>query len=89
MKRRRAAPDLVVHGVTAEEWTKRYGVEPFSHPCEDCGRPRTTTVPFVRGTLRGLRAPACECGAEEGVPYVIVRDPKHGSIFDMGGDLNG
>jgi hypothetical protein len=29
---------LTVHGVTAEEWTTRYGVEMFSHPCSECGR---------------------------------------------------
>jgi hypothetical protein len=73
-------PRLIVHGATAEEWTERYGVEPFSHPCSRCGRVLSTTVPFVQGTLRGLRAPACVCGNER-TPYVIVRDPQYGDLF--------
>lgn len=71
---------LIVHGVTAEEWTARYGVEPFSHPCFDCGRMCTTTIPFAQGTLRGLQAPRCECGNDR-TPYALVRDPAYGDLF--------
>ena len=71
---------LTVHGVTAEQWTARYGVEPYSHSCSRCGRVLTTTEPFAKGTLRGLRAPTCACGNER-TPYVVVRDPRHGDLF--------
>lgn len=53
---------LVVYGITAEQWQKRYGVEPFSHPCSECGTMLTTSLPFVEDTIHGLEAPTCECG---------------------------
>lgn len=84
--RRKRHPRLYVYGVTAEAWTKRYGVAAFSHPCFDCGRMCTTTIPFVQGTLRGLASPKCECGNER-TPFAMVRDPAHGDLFD--GDLSG
>jgi len=71
---------LIVYGVTAEQWTARYGVQPYSHPCSRCGLVLTTIEPFVKGTLRGLRAPTCSCGNER-TPYVVVRDPRHGDLF--------
>ncbi len=73
-------PRLIVHGITVEEWTARYGVEPFSHPCSECEILLTTTIPFIQGTLRGLCSPPCECGNEK-TPYGIVRDPKYGDLF--------
>jgi hypothetical protein len=79
------ACDLTVYGVTAEAWSKRYGMVPFTHPCFKCGAPATTTIPFARGTLRGLRAPLCACGHPT-PPYVMVRDAKHGDLLD--GDLD-
>jgi hypothetical protein len=71
---------LIVHGVTVETWTKRYGVLPFSHPCSECGRMLTTTIPFAQGTLRGLAAPRCVCG-NEATPYGLVRDSAYGDLF--------
>jgi hypothetical protein len=79
-RRPRYAPRLLVVGVTAEQWTARYGVKPYSHACGRCGRVLTTTEPFAKGTLRGLRAPTCLCGNER-TPYVVVRDPKYGDLF--------
>lgn len=73
-------PRLYVHGITAEEWTRRYGVQPFSYPCHDCGRMCTTTIPFAQGTLRGLASPTCACGNEK-TPYAMVRDPAYGDLF--------
>lgn len=73
-------PRLYVHGTTVAEWTRRYGIEPFTYPCSECGRPCRTTIPFVQGTLRGLQSPPCECGNDR-TPYAIVRDPKHGDLF--------
>ena len=71
---------LVVHGVTAEQWARRYDIEPFSHPCSKCGRTCETTIPFAHGTLRGLMSPPCECGNEL-TPYGFVRDPAYGDLF--------
>lgn len=62
---------LFVHGVSAEEWARRYDIAPFTHPCHDCGRPLTTSRPFAAGKMRGLAAPPCECGLEE-TPYCAV-----------------
>lgn len=73
-------PRFIVHGATAAEWTSRYGVEPFQHPCSECGRLLETTIPFIQGTLRGLSAPQCECGNEQ-TPFGLVRDPKYGDLF--------
>ena len=74
---------LLIYGIAAEEWTARYGVEPFSHPCASCGQILTTSIPFVQGQFRGLQAPCCECGTTEWKPpYAIVRDPKYGDLFD-------
>lgn len=72
---RRQAPRkptrLDVYGISVEAWTRRWGVQPFTSPCYECGRPLTTTIPFVVGDLRGLRAPACVCGQDR-APYVVV-----------------
>jgi hypothetical protein len=73
-------PMLVVYGVTAEEWTARYGVEAFSYPCDGCGTMLATTVPFAQGALRGLQAPRCACGNEL-TPFGVVRDPAYGDLF--------
>ncbi len=69
-----------VYGVTQEEWTRRFGVQPFSYPCYVCGRLLTTTIPFAQGTLRGLQAPTCECGDEK-TPFALVRDARYGDLF--------
>jgi hypothetical protein len=83
---------LLVHGVSAETWTKRYGIEPLTYPCHGCGRPLTTTIPFRQGQLVGLTAPKCECGEHKDPshpdgsrslpPYVLMRDPKCGDLLD-------
>lgn len=71
---------LLVHGQDPDEWARRYGIEPFTHPCSRCDAPLTTTVPFACGSLRGLLAPACSCGNTQ-TPYCVVRDPKHGDLL--------
>lgn len=73
-------PRFYVHGISAEAWSKRYGVEAFSYPCSECGRMCTTTLPFAQGQLRGLQAPPCPCGNEK-TPFGLVRDPKYGDLF--------
>jgi hypothetical protein len=73
-------PRFIVHGVTAEAWSKRWGVSIFEHPCTSCGRPRRTTIPFAQGTLRGLMAPPCACGNIKG-PFGLVRDARYGDLF--------
>ena len=74
---------LIVLGVTAEAWADRYGIVPFTHPCTRCKKPRTTSIPFAQGQLRGLVAPKCDCGHPH-PPYCIVRDPKYGDLFTGG-----
>jgi hypothetical protein len=76
-KKKRYPPRLLVYGVSTEEWMRRYGVEPFTAPCQDCGTPLTTTIPFVEGTLRGLKAPRCVCGQDQ-APYALVLEGPHG-----------
>lgn len=71
---------LIVHGADAARWAKRFGIEPFSHPCRRCGALLTTSVPFAYKTLRGLLAPSCACG-NQGTPYCMVRDPRFGDLF--------
>lgn len=73
-------PRLYVHGVTAEAWSARWGLESFTHPCSECGRPCTTTLPFAQGALRGLASPPCECGNAR-TPYELVRDARYGDLF--------
>ncbi len=63
---------LTVHGVDCLTWAARYKIMPFTHPCSDCGRPRTTSVPFACGPLRGLMAPPCACGTKSHC-YCVVR----------------
>lgn len=71
---------LYLHGVDPEAWAKRHEITPYTGPCGQCGRELTTSLPFVQGTLRGLRAPPCECGNEQ-TPYCVVRDSRHGDLF--------
>jgi hypothetical protein len=74
---------LTIYGVTAEDWTARYGVEPCTHPCSECGTMLTTTIPFVQGALRGLAAQTCPCGNAR-TPFTLVRDPRYGDLFTGG-----
>jgi hypothetical protein len=63
---------LVVHGVSAEAWAKRWGIEPVTTDCYVCKAPCSTTQPFAApGGLRGLMAPPCPCGHPTG-PYCVV-----------------
>lgn len=70
-----------VFGVDAESWARRHGITPYTGPCQECGRERTTSVPFADGDLRGLIAPRCECG-HEGTPYCVVVARGRGDLFD-------
>lgn len=79
------AERLMIHGITAEAWATRYDIEPVTVPCPTCGAPKVTSLPFAQGQLRGLAAPDCACG-DKGRTYCLVRDPKHGDLFD--GDLS-
>jgi hypothetical protein len=72
----------LVYGISQEAWTRRFGVEPFSHPCSECGEVLTTSLPFVQGQMRGLSAPRCKCGNDH-TPYAVVRDARYGDLFDV------
>jgi len=71
---------LLVLGATPAPWAERWGIEPFSHPCNECGLLLTTSVPFAVGTLRGLVAPRCVCGNER-TPWCVVRAWVAGDLF--------
>lgn len=73
-------PRFYVYGVTAETWAARHRIEIFSHPCLECGRTLTVSIPFAQGALRGLQAPPCECGNEM-TPYGLVRAEKYGDLL--------
>lgn len=79
---------MTVHGTTAVEWSRRYGIEPLMSDCHECGATLTTSIPFASlcGELRGLMAPECDCG-NSNTPYCLVRDPRFGDLFD--GPLSG
>jgi hypothetical protein len=62
---------LLVHGADPKRWAARYGIEPFTAPCADCGAALTTSIPLVVGRLRGLVAPRCVCGNDR-PPYCVV-----------------
>jgi hypothetical protein len=57
-------------------FARKHGFEIFSRPCDDCGEPMTTTVPFrfrtSRGVNYGLVAPLCECGSDDNPPYCML-----------------
>lgn len=68
---------LYVHGADAKVWASKYGIKPFTAPCQDCGAICETTLPLVLGPFRGL-AIECPCGSH--VPYCLVRST--GDLFD-------
>ena len=74
---------LRVLGMDPKRWCDRFGIAPFSQPCDSCGRTMTTSIPFACGTLRGLLAPACVCGNQY-PPYCVVRAPGHGDLLTGG-----
>lgn len=72
---------LVAHGVDASKWASRFGIDPASAPCYQCGVELHTTLPFAVGNMRGLMSPACECGFT-GTPYCLV-----GAKGDLFGEI--
>lgn len=71
---------LLVLGIDAELWAARHDIQPFTVPCDTCGRPMTTTIPFAWRSLRGLIAAKCSCGSES-TPYCVVRDLRSGDLL--------
>jgi hypothetical protein len=74
---------LIAHGADPKRWARKHDIEPFSCPCDGCGRTVTTSVPFACGQFRGLIAPTCPCG-HEFRPYCVVRAAQHGDLFTGG-----
>ena len=66
---------LRVIGGDPVRWAKRYGIEPLTHPCDICGEPLTTTMPFRFGKLGGLIAEPCKCG-DNNPPYALVLEER-------------
>jgi hypothetical protein len=83
-KPKRLPPRLFIYGLDPEKWARKHCIEAFSHPCSECGRVLTTSIPFVQGQMRGLQAPPCECGNKQ-TPYGMVRDSKNGDLFSGDG----
>lgn len=74
---------LIAFGVDPVSWAKRFGIEPVTHPCGDCGAPKTSTIPIASRTLRGLASPPCACGNEEPTPYCLVAAPGEGDLIGV------
>ena len=54
-------------------WLRKWGVEPFTAPCTECGAPLTTTLPLAHSSgMRGLSAPRCGCGSTATPPYCVA-----------------
>lgn len=69
------------HGVSGDQWAKRYGLLPSEGYCRTCNRPMRMTLPFAVGILRGLLAPPCECSpTETHTPFCVVA--AQGDILD-------
>lgn len=71
---------LLVLGMDPKKWAARFGIEPFTTPCDACGEALTTSIPFFFETLRGLVAPDCSCG-NKNTPYCLVRAYGDGDLF--------
>lgn len=71
---------LIVYGIDPIKWADRFGLLPFTAPCDKCGASLTTSLPFFYSSLRGLRAPQCSCGNKR-TPYCVVRDKRFGDLF--------
>jgi hypothetical protein len=70
---------LYIYGVDFKIWAKKFDIEPFIAPCQDCGKLIETTLPFIYGKkFRGL-AINCPCGSR--VPYCLVN--VHGDLFSL------
>lgn len=76
----------MIHGAligttpASAKWMRKWGVEPFTAPCTECGKPLTTTLPLAHASgMRGLSAPPCACGSKETPPFCIAWDtmPRH------------
>jgi hypothetical protein len=80
-KRAKFPSRLLIYGVSAESWSKRWGLEPFTNPCVVCGKSCSTTIPFVQGAFRGLQAPPCYCG-HPFPPYCVVVDFSKGDLLN-------
>jgi hypothetical protein len=65
--------------VPADEWAKRYGIEPFTTLCS-CGAEKVTSIPIASGKLRGLAAPRCLCGDPTNTYCIVAVD---GDLFDL------
>jgi hypothetical protein len=65
-----------VYGINPKRWAVKFGIEPITAPCQNCGKVAETTLPIVMGPYRGL-AIDCPCGSH--VPYCFVA--ANGDLF--------
>jgi hypothetical protein len=74
---------LLVLGMDATRWAKRYGIQPRSAACFYCGEKLVTSVPFAFESFRGLVAPTCPCGNVY-TPYCVVNESRGKAPFFTG-----
>lgn len=87
MKKKHDLFDFSNHVVSSEPlqvWTERYGLEVKHGNCLACGDPMSTTIPIFSKTIRGLKAPQCECGVETLFQtYVLTKGTDMPDLFKV------
>lgn len=69
---------LYIYGINPKRWASRFGIEPITAPCQNCGKLIETTLPLIFESFRGL-AIDCSCGSH--VPYCFVH--VTGNLFQQ------
>ena len=63
---------IIAHGVDPSAWIAKHGLEPFTHPCGVCEKPRTTSIPCTDGVHAGLMSPKCDREDCPDAPYCCL-----------------
>lgn len=70
---KRFAPKLILYGFDFDKWVERWDLcPPEDIPCPKCGTPRSPTLPFQQGTLRGVLSKPCICGYSSKAPMSFI-----------------
>lgn len=85
-------PSIVMGGrprfvttMNVSAWCATYELEVLTVNCRKCGRPISANMPFWVGTVRGLVAPVCACGHNQGTHTFIDTDFGTESLNALGG----
>jgi|SRR5690606_12021651 len=80
---KRFAPKLILYGFDFDKWVERWNIMvPDPVPCPECETPRTPTLPFRQGNLRGVLSEPCTCGYDSKAPLAFIA--THGDLFREG-----